>query len=264
MPLAVVIAGAAGKMGRRLVALAAADPELRLAGAFELSGSEFLGQDAGELAGVGRLDLPLAAAPPKQADVLLEFTTPEGTRRIAELAAARGMALVSGTTGLGPAEEQALDAAARQVPVLWAPNTSTGVNVLAALVAEATRLLGPGWEVEIVEAHHDRKADAPSGTALGLAETVAAARGQQLEQVRVDGRKGRTGPRPPEEIGLHALRMGALVGEHTVYFAGGEEVLLLGHRAGSRDAFAAGALRAAKWLAGRKPGRYTMRQALGL
>lgn len=262
--LRIVVAGAGGRMGRELIRLLVADPGLRLAGALELPGGDFIGRDAGELAWIGRLGLAVAALPPERADGLIEFTTPEGTRRLAPVAAARGMALVSGTTGLDAAARAALEEAATKVPVLSTPNASTGVNVLCALVEQATRLLGSGYEIEVVEAHHDQKADAPSGTALRLAETVAAARGQKLEQVRVDGRKGRPGPRKPEEIGLHALRLGSVVGEHTVYFAGGGEMLTLAHRAESRAAFAAGALRAARWLAGKPPGTYTMRQVLGL
>ncbi len=264
MPLSILGAGAAGRMGRRIVSLGAADPELELAGAVEAAGHAAVGKDVGERAGVGKLGVAVMDKAPEKAGCIIDFSLPAGTAAVAAFAAKNGIPLVTGTTGLGSDEQAALEAAAKKIPVLAAPNMSTGVNVLLELVEGAARVLGGEYEVEIVEAHHNRKADAPSGTALRLAERVAEARGQELEKVRVDGRKGRPGPRRPEEIGLHALRRGGVVGEHSVCFASREEVLTLSHRAESRDAFAAGAVRAAKWLVGKSPGSYTMRQVLGL
>jgi len=264
MPISVVVAGAAGRMGRRIVRLVAADNGFSLAGAVEAPNHESLGKDAGELAGVGRLGVAVTDEAPAGAGCIIDFSLPAGTEQIAAAAAKGGVSLVCGTTGLGPKERSALDAAAKKVPVLWAPNMSVGVNVLFELVSTAARMMGAKYEVEIVEAHHSGKRDAPSGTALRLAERVAEARGQDLEKVRRDGRKGALDARRPGEIGLHALRMGSVVGEHAVHFAGGEEALVLSHRAESRDAFAAGALAAAKWLVGKPPGLYTMRQVLGL
>lgn len=262
--LSIAISGAAGRMGRTLVRLAAADPELALAAAIERADHPKLGQDAGELAGAGRLGVPLASSMEADIGALIDFSTPEAVRERAALAVARRAALVVGTTGLGPEANAALEKAAATVPVLAAPNMSAGVNLLFELAGEVARRLGDGYDVEILETHHRFKADAPSGTALRLAERVASALGRDLATDAVHGRQGRPGPRNAREIGLHAVRAGDVVGEHTLVFASLGERVELTHRAHSRDAFALGALRAAKFLAGRPPGQYGMAEVLGL
>jgi 4-hydroxy-tetrahydrodipicolinate reductase len=194
--------------------------------------------------------------------VLIDFSTAESTARHAAAAAELGVALVIGTTGLAPAQQAAVDAAAKRVAVLQAPNFSLGVNLLFRIAREVARALGEDFDVGIVEAHHNQKADAPSGTALGLARAVAEGLGRDADEAMVHGRQGRPGPRARKEIGMHALRMGSVVGEHTAHFASPYERLELTHRAESRVVFAAGALRAAKWIAGKPAGRYTMDDVL--
>ncbi len=199
----------------------------------------------------------------EQAAVVVDFTSPDGTRHFAKECAARGIALVVGTTGLDADGDRALTTAASKIAIVQSANMSLGVNLLARLVAEATRALGDRYDVELVELHHRAKKDAPSGTALLLANAVAHARGVVLEEYRRDGRKG-VSPREPGDIGLHALRGGDVVGDHTVHFLGPGERIELVHRASSRETFAHGALEAARWLASRAPGRYDMRHVLGL
>jgi len=225
-------------------------------------GSTDLGRDVGELAGLGPLGTRvvegLAALAQARAEVIIDFSAPGATLSLAPLAAAAGSALVSGTTGLSEDARAALDRASARVPVLWEPNMSVGVHVLTELVSRAALALAD-WDVEIVETHHRAKVDAPSGTALRLAETVQRARaGARL----VHGREGRPGARQVDEIGMHALRGGDVVGDHEVHLMGGAERLTLVHRATSRDVFAQGALRAARWIAGRPAGRYTLRDVL--
>jgi len=256
MRLAVV--GASGRMGRAVVRLA------RDAGAEIVCaiGASDVGRDAGELAGVGPIGTPvvdgLGAIETSGAQVAVDFSSPGATLALAPIAAAAGTAVVSGTTGLGADARAALDRAAQRVAVLWEPNMSVGVHVLARLVGEAAAALAD-WDVEIVETHHRAKVDAPSGTALRLADAVQLARaGSRL----VHGRSGRPGPRPAEEIGVHALRGGDVIGDHVVHLMGGGERVELTHRATSRDVFAHGALRAARWLVGRPAGLYTMRDVL--
>ncbi|HEY8042032.1 MAG TPA: 4-hydroxy-tetrahydrodipicolinate reductase [Polyangiaceae bacterium] len=258
MRLAVI--GASGRMGRAVVRLAReAGVELVCAVA-----STEIGRDVGELAGIGPTGIcvvdGLAALEHARADVAIDFSTPSATVALAPIAAAAGTAMVSGTTGLDEAARAALDRAAARVAVLWEPNMSVGVHVLARLVAEATAALAD-WDVEIVETHHRAKVDAPSGTALRLAEAVQAGRDGSPQLVH--GRQGRPGARPSAEIGMHALRGGDVVGDHVVHVLGGGERLELTHRATSRDVFAHGALRAATWIAGKAPGRYTLADVLG-
>jgi 4-hydroxy-tetrahydrodipicolinate reductase len=199
-------------------------------------------------------------------DVLIDFTLPEGCVSNARAAAQQGIALVIGTTGLNPEQLAAIDDCARQVPVIHAPNFSVGVNVLFKAAEMVARTLGDEYQVEIVEAHHDQKVDAPSGTALGLARSIAKGLERDLEACAIYGRKGHTGVRPQKEIGIHTLRMGDVVGEHTAYFAIGGERLELTHKASSRDTFARGAIRAAKWLIQQRkgPGKYSIAEVLGL
>jgi 4-hydroxy-tetrahydrodipicolinate reductase len=256
----VAIVGASGKMGRALVRLA---PEYGLEVAAAISLTE-VGKDAGELAGVGaigvRVEKDLEAAVKAGAPVAIDFAGPDATRALCELAAESKIAVVSGTTGLDDAARRALDEAAKSTAVLWEPNMSVGIYVLGQLVERAVRMLGPDYDIEIVEAHHDQKADAPSGTAMRLAEM--AQRGREGTRL-VHGREGRPGPRQKSEIGMHAVRGGDVVGDHTVTLFGQGERIELSHRASNRDLFARGALRCAAWIAGKPAGRYGLADVLG-
>lgn len=247
--------GASGRMGRSLLALLAESERLRLVAA---------------VANAPRADLgALAVLRPSQMDqapafdVAIDFSAPDALPVLARSCSERGAALVSGTTGLDDAAQAALDAASLQVPVLWAANFSLGVALLGALAKRAAAAV-PDWDCEIIETHHRRKLDAPSGTALRLGEAVAAGRGQRLAQIARHGREGSRAERVPGEIGFHAVRGGAVVGDHSLLFAGDSEVIELVHRAGNRDVFSRGALRAAAWIAGRSPGRYAIEDVLGL
>ena len=261
--ISVGINGAAGRMGQRLVALASEDASLKLAAALERAGHEQLGQDAGLVAGAGELGVALAEHWRERPDVVIDFTRPEALAGLLAKVRAEAVAVVVGTTGLGPAEHLLLDEAAGEVAVLQAPNTSLGVNLLFALAGQVARQLGEAYDIEIVEAHHRFKADAPSGTALGLAEAICRATGKSVERDVVHGRSGQQ-PRKPGEIGMHAMRLGDEVGRHVVSFGAPGEQIELGHRATTRDVFVRGALRAAQWIAEKPPGRYTMADVLGL
>ncbi len=259
----VAINGAAGRMGQRLVALASESDELRLVAALERPDHPQLGHDAGLLAGVGTLGVNVARSWDQPPNVVIDFTHPRALAPLLDKASSDGVALVVGTTGLGQAEHALLDAAAARVAVLQAPNTSLGVNVLFALAGQVARQLGADYDIEILEAHHRFKADAPSGTALGLAEAICRATGRSVERDVVHGREGQQ-PRNPGEIGMHAMRLGDEVGRHVVSFGGLGEQIELAHRATTRDVFVRGALRAAQWIAHKPPGRYTMADVLGL
>jgi 4-hydroxy-tetrahydrodipicolinate reductase len=258
MRLAVV--GASGRMGRAVVRLAH-EAGLEIVCAV---GATDVGRDAGELAGVGPIGAcvvdGLAAIEHARADVAVDFSGPKATLALAAVAEAAGTAVVSGTTGLGEDARAALDRAAARVPVLWEPNMSVGVHVLSQLVAAAVGALAD-WDVEIVETHHRAKVDAPSGTALRLAEVAARSRARATQLVH--GRQGKPGARGDGEIGMHALRGGDVVGDHVVHVMGGGERLELVHRATGRDVFAHGALRAARWIAGKPAGRYSLGDVLG-
>jgi len=258
MRLAVV--GASGKMGRAIVRLAqeAGDDVVCAVGVSDV------GQDAGELAGMRRLGLTvtkdLSALTVARAQVIVDFSSAQAISALAELAARIGVPLVSGTTGLDATAKLALDRAAEKVAVLWEPNMSVGVHLLGELLRRAAAALGEGYDIEIVEAHHRAKVDAPSGTALRLAEVARAARASSTKLVH--GREGKPGARPPSEIGMHAVRGGDVIGDHAVHFLGAGERLELVHRATNRDVFAHGALRAARWIAGKPKGRYTLADVL--
>jgi len=265
-PLKIVVTGAAGRMGRAIVAALAAAPGLSLVGATESAGSPHLGRDAGELAGVGSLKVtvtdtlaPLLAT----ADAVIDFTGPAASVSHAAACAAHGTALVIGSTGFTSEQKAALAEAATRTALVVAPNMSVGVNLLFRLAAEAARVLGPGFDVEVVEAHHRHKKDAPSGTAVRLAEVLAEAMGVDPATDVQHGREGITGARPGGVIGMHAVRGGDVVGDHTVLLLGDGERVELTHRATSRSNFAEGALRAARWLPGRAPGVYDMGDVLG-
>lgn len=260
----VAIAGAAGRMGRRLVALADQMAGIELVGAFEHAGHEAIGSDSGQLASGSPNGIPITEGPSTKEDVLIDFTTPEATRELLELCAYEDIGLVIGTTGFTEADERAIDEAARSVPILQAANFSLVVNVLNSLAARAAQMLGDAYDIEIAEAHHRWKKDAPSGTAKMLARSICEATDRDYGRDVVFARQGADAQRRPGEIAVQALRLGDVVGEHTVMFAAPGERMELKHIGTSRDSYATGALRAAQWLKGRKPGRYAMKDVLGL
>jgi len=263
----VVIAGAGGRMGRTLIHAVAATKGLTVAGAVEAPGSAVIGRDAGELAGLGANGVKVASevAPLlRQADGLIEFTIPAATLAFAELTGAAGLVHIIGTTGHAAEEEALIARAASRARIVKSGNFSMGVNLLAALTKRVAKTLDDDYDVEILEMHHNKKIDAPSGTALMLGRAAAAGRGIDLAQHSVRGRDGMTGARHAGDIGFASLRGGTVVGEHTVTFAGPAERIELTHRAEDRMIFARGALRAALWAREQKPGLYTMADVLGL
>ncbi len=262
-----VVVGAAGRMGRMLIKAIAQADGCRLVAAVERPGSPALGTDAGVLAGLPALDLPVtadAAAAFADADGVLDFTTPEATIAFAGLAAEAGILHVVGTTGLEPAHLAQLAQAARRTPIVRSGNMSLGVNLLAALVRKVAATLGTDWDIEILEMHHRMKVDAPSGTAVMLGEAAAEGRAVELAQKRVVVRDGITGAREPGTIGFATLRGGTVTGDHKVVFAGAGERLELAHVAEDRSLFAQGAVKAALWGRGRPAGLYSMADVLGL
>ncbi|MCU0831135.1 MAG: 4-hydroxy-tetrahydrodipicolinate reductase [Rhizobiaceae bacterium] len=264
----IVVTGAAGRMGRALIRALTETPGARLSAALERDGSPFIGQDAGTLAGLEPNGISVstdAVAAIAAADGILDFTAPAATVSFAELAAQARAVHIVGTTGLATEHMAALKAAARHTVIMQSGNMSLGVNLLAALVEQAAKALdASGWDIEIAEMHHRHKVDAPSGTALLLGEAAARGRGIALEEHAVRVRDGHTGARPEGAIGFATLRGGSVVGEHSVLFAGEGETVELSHRAIDRAIFARGAVHAALWGKGCKPGFYTMRDVLGL
>ncbi len=254
-------------MGRALVEAVRATEGAELVGATEASGSSLLGADAGQVAGVGRLGVEIVhglAAVDRAFDVVIDFTTPEATMDHVAFCETAGKALVIGTTGLEETHRERIAAAARYIPIVQAPNMSVGVNLCFGLLEMAARVLGRDADIEIIEAHHRHKVDAPSGTALRMGEIVAGALGRDLQECAVYGRHGVTGPRDRETIGFETIRAGDIVGEHTVMFAADGERVEITHKASSRQTFARGAVRAALWLMGAEPGLYDMQDVLGL
>ncbi|MEP6998307.1 MAG: 4-hydroxy-tetrahydrodipicolinate reductase [Betaproteobacteria bacterium] len=269
-PVRLAIAGCAGRMGQTLVGAILAQRDLKLVAALEVAGSPLLGHDAGEHCGqtIGVVIGADVAAALREADVLIDFTRPTATVAHVNACVGAGVGAVVGTTGLSEADKKALSEAGRTIPLVYAPNTSVGVNVLLNLVALAAQRLGGDYDVEIVEMHHRHKVDAPSGTALQLGEAVAAALGRDLKSDGVFARDVVIGERKPGSIGFASLRGGDVVGDHTVIFAGPGERIELVHKASSRNTFAQGALRAARFVAARRaahaPGLYDMADVLGL
>ncbi|HEY3100069.1 MAG TPA: 4-hydroxy-tetrahydrodipicolinate reductase [Methylomirabilota bacterium] len=262
----IVVAGAGGRMGSRIVALHR-EAGLRLAAALEAPGHRALGRDAGELAGAGVLGVPLttdAAAAITRDRVLVEFSVPEASLEHLRLVARAGARAVIGTTGFSAAQREEIATLARQAAILVAPNMSVAVTLAFSLLRTMAKALGDDYDVEITEVHHRYKKDAPSGTAVRMAEIVAEALGRDLRKVGVYGREGLPGERSAKEIGVMSLRSGDVVGEHTVSFGTLGERLELTHRAHSRDTFARGALRAVRWIAARAPGLYSMHDVLGI
>jgi 4-hydroxy-tetrahydrodipicolinate reductase len=263
----VVIAGAGGRMGRALIQAVAATKGVVLAGAAEAAGSAVIGRDAGELAGLGPNGIKVTsdvAALLKNADGLIEFTIPAATLALAELTAAAGVVHVIGTTGHSAEEEAVIAQAAKRATIVKSGNMSLGVNLLAALTKRVAKTLNADFDIEIVEMHHNKKIDAPSGTALMLGRAAAEGRGIELSEHAARGRDGITGARRAGDIGFAALRGGTVVGDHSVIFAGPSERVELTHRAEDRMIFARGALHAALWARGKKPGLYAMADVLGL
>lgn len=265
-PVRVAIAGASGRMGRMLIEAALKDEGIVLAAAFDRPGSAFIGRDAGEMAGVasGISIVDDAATALAAADCLIDFTRPEGTLHHLALARELGKAAVIGTTGFDAAGKAAVAAAAADIPVVFAPNMAVGVNAVFRLLEVAARILDQGYDVEVIEAHHRFKVDAPSGTALRMGEVVAEALGRDLEACAIYGREGVTGERAAETIGFSTIRGGDVVGDHTVLFAGIGERIEITHKSGSRMPYALGSLRAARFLAGRRSGLFDMQDVLGL
>jgi 4-hydroxy-tetrahydrodipicolinate reductase len=262
-----VIAGAGGRMGRTLIQAIAATKGVTLAGAVEAAGSAVIGRDAGELAGLGGNGVKVVSdvAPLlKDADGLIEFTVPAASLALVELSAAAGVVHIMGTTGHSAEEEAVIAKAASRAPIVKSGNMSLGVNLIAALVKRVAQTLGEDYDIEIVEMHHNKKIDAPSGTALMFGRAAALGRGVNLAQRSVRGRDGMTGPRAAGDIGFASLRGGTVVGDHSVIFAGPAERIELAHRAEDRMIFARGALHAALWARGKKPGLYSMADVLGL
>jgi 4-hydroxy-tetrahydrodipicolinate reductase len=264
---AIAITGAAGRMGRTLVQALGDREGLRLGAAFERPGLALLGADAGELAGVGSLGVPLTASLKdglERFDVLVDFSVPAATLEAVSICRAGRKAMIIGTTGFDPAGRQAIESAARDIPIVMAPNYSIGVNLCYRLIELAAGVLGDDVDVEVIEAHHRGKVDAPSGTALKMGEVLARTLGRDLADSAVYGRHGTNGPRDRKTIGFETIRAGDIVGEHTVMFAGVGERIEITHRASSRLNFATGALRAAQWVAGRRNGLFDMQDVLGL
>lgn len=259
-PLKLAVVGVGGRMGRAVVRVAL-EAGHRIVGAVDREGSTSLGRDAGDLAGATHAGAEVSSDLPAGllgADCVIDFSTADTVAHAVAAAARAKVAFVSGTTGLGPEAERALEEAAKRVPVLWSPNMSVGVHVLAEIVKAAVRAL-PGYDVEIVEAHHRLKVDAPSGTAKRLFEAV-----QEVREARaISGREGKPGARMDDEVAVLAMRGGDVIGDHTVHLLGQGERLELTHRATSRELFARGAVRAAEAIAKRPPGRYTMADVVG-
>jgi 4-hydroxy-tetrahydrodipicolinate reductase len=263
----IIMSGAAGRMGRRIIALTHEHPDAEIVAALEAPGSPELGRDAGELAGIGPIGVLVSddfAAVAKPGTVTLEFTAAGPTMDHVRIAAAQGAGIVVGTSGLDREQRDEIEALSSAMPTIIAANMSVGLNVLLSLVSEAVARIGDGFDCEIVEIHHNRKKDAPSGTAIALAEAAAAGAGVDPATAITTAREGMVGERPKGEIGVVALRGGDNVGEHTVMLVGQGERVELTHRASSRDCLAGGGIRAAVWLAGRKPGFYSMQDVIRL
>ena len=263
----IVVSGATGRMGKTLITLAESLADVTIAGALEAPGHPQLDSDAGTVAGCGANQILISADPQTTLvapRVLIEFSWPEPSLEHLRVAAANGCPVVLGTTGFNAAQQRELETLAEKIPLLQATNMSIGVTLLTEVVEMVARKLGPSFDMEVLETHHRLKKDAPSGTALTLAEAATRGRGANLDDWGVFGRQGIVGERENDEIGVMALRGGDVVGDHTVFFLGTGERLELTHKAGSREAFGSGALRAAHWLQGQSAGVYTMQDVLGL
>ncbi|KRU22503.1 4-hydroxy-tetrahydrodipicolinate reductase [Psychrobacter pacificensis] len=261
------VIGAGGRMGRMLIEAVQNNPKTILNAAIERQGSSLVGADAGEVAAIGRLEVQIVdelEAVINDIDVLIDFSLPDATEKNMQVCAEHNVAMVIGTTGFNEAQEQVLAKASEKIAIVYAGNYSTGVNLSLKLLGMAAKAFGNDADVEIIEAHHKHKIDAPSGTAYMMAEAVAEARGQNLKDVAIYGREGQTGERESGTIGIHAVRGGEIVGDHTVMFIADGEVVEITHRARERMTFAAGAVRAATWVTEQAVGQYDMQDVLGL
>ena len=262
-----IVAGAAGRMGGRIIHMLNAAEGITLAAAFEKPGHAAIGRDVGEVVGLPRLGLPIAGSLTEvleAGEVILDFTHPEASLAHLKAAAPAGKAMVIGTTGFSAAQVEEIQQSAQKARVVLAPNMSVGVNLMFKVVQDIAQVLGCGYDVEIVEAHHRLKKDAPSGTAMKLAQLIAQSLSRNLDKVGVYERHGLIGERSAEEIGIQTVRAGDIVGEHTVIFGGVGERLEIIHRAHNRDNFARGAVQAAQWIVTQPPGFYDMQDVLGL
>ncbi|MCB1723904.1 MAG: 4-hydroxy-tetrahydrodipicolinate reductase [Gammaproteobacteria bacterium] len=263
----IAVVGAAGRMGKTLIQAVHAAEGVRLAAATERPDSSLIGVDAGEMAGIGKVGVLLSHSLTKVVDdfdVVIDFTGPSATMVHLDVCRQHGKAIVIGTTGLSDTQKESIDAAAQDIGVVFAPNMSVGVNLCFKLLELAARVMGDSADIEIIEAHHRHKVDAPSGTALRMGEVIAETLGRDLNAVAVYGREGQTGARDPKAIGFETIRAGDVVGEHTVWFASEGERVEIAHKASSRMTFASGAVRAAQWVVGQGKGRYDMQDVLGL
>lgn len=263
----IAVAGAAGRMGSRIVALSREYPELKLAGAFEKKGHDAVGKDIGLVAGTGEIGVQLSDSLENiidSVDVIIDFTIPSSTKENARLTSKKGKAMVIGTTGFSKDDLKEIESSIKSMPCVMASNMSTGVNLLLRVLHDVARVLGDEYDIEIIEAHHRLKKDAPSGTALKMAQVIADSTNRSLDEVAVYTRKGLIGERTRKEIGIQTIRAGDIVGEHTVIFGGLGERIEITHKASSRDTFARGALRAALWISGKPAGLYDMQDVLGL
>jgi 4-hydroxy-tetrahydrodipicolinate reductase len=260
-----IVMGAAGKMGGRIIHIIHETPSIELFQAVERPDHPAIGWDIGEITGLGKMGIPLEKSLKKEEGaVIINFTSPQASIESLEFARENGLAAVIGTTGLSPAQTERLKEISRSMRCVFSPNMSVGVNVMFQIVQDVARLLGPEYDIEILEAHHRLKKDSPSGTAVKLGEVIANAIGRNFAQVGVYGRKGMVGERTKDEIGMQVIRAGDIVGEHTVLFGGAGERLEIIHRAHSRDNFARGAVRAAVWIVNQPNGLYDMQDVLGL
>ncbi len=266
-PVRVAITGGSGRMGRTLIEAARQQPSILLGAAIERAGSTLIGVDAGELAGVGAMNVAITDSLDKVVDdfdILIDFTSPEASIVHTDWCAKNGKAIVIGTTGFNHAQKEQISAYSESTPIVMAPNMAVGVNLMWKLLEVAAKVMGDYTDIEIIEGHHRYKKDAPSGTALKMGEVIAEALGRDLEKCAVYGREGITGERDRETIGFSTIRAGDLVGEHTALFADIGERIEITHKASSRMTFANGAMRAASWVVDQDPGLYDMQQVLGL
>ncbi|WP_300313208.1 4-hydroxy-tetrahydrodipicolinate reductase [uncultured Psychrobacter sp.] len=261
------VIGAGGRMGRMLIEAVQDNPQTSLSAAIEREGSSLIGADAGEVAAIERLNIKIVddlVSVIDDIDVLIDFSLPDATEQNMQTCAEHKVAMVIGTTGFNEQQEQVLTEASKHIPIVYAGNYSTGVNLSLKLLGMAAKAFGNEADVEVIEAHHKHKIDAPSGTAYMMAQAVAEARGQNLKEVAVYGREGQTGAREAGSIGIHAIRGGEIIGDHTVMFIADGEVVEITHRARARMTFAAGAVRATTWVIQQKAGQYNMQDVLGL
>lgn len=263
MKTKLVVVGAAGRMGRRIIALAVESGQFAIVGAVERHGHPDIGKDAGLLSGAGAIDIKLTDSFVKGGEVAIDFSLAEAADKTIDYCVENKVALVSGTTGLSGQQREKFTAASKKIPIIYGTNMSVGMNVLFNLVGKVATMLGEEYDIEISEQHHRFKKDAPSGSALTLAENICKATGREIDKSLTHGRSGEA-PRQKGDIGIHAVRAGDIVGVHSVIFGTLGETVTLNHTANNRDTFVRGALKAAKWLVGKEPGLYSMADVLGI